>query len=94
MAGNWFVVLHQDSDAAAVLGSYQAWEFEGHPALECSRVDWTNTHYLGLRLTPMPGHPKSDYQAWIPHHAVVTVLRAAADQTTPIGFVRSDLPTQ
>jgi hypothetical protein len=87
MAGNWFVVLHRESAAAEVLRPYQTLAFEGHTALECSSVDWTNTHYLGLRLSPTPVHPSMDSQAWVPHHAVAAVMQAEPGQSRPIGFV-------
>jgi len=86
MAGNWHVVLHRESAAAEVLRQFQTHEFEGHPVLECSRVDWTNTHYLGLRLSPTPVRPSPDSEAWVHHHEVVAVMRAGEDRA--IGFVQ------
>ncbi|WP_157810483.1 hypothetical protein [Achromobacter ruhlandii] len=88
MAGNLFVVLHRESGAAEVLAEQRSTEFEGHPAVECSRVDWTNTQYLGLRLSPTPLHPSRDYEAWVPHQSVVAVMQVQPDESRPIGFVQ------
>lgn len=88
MAGNWHVVLHRESAAAEVFAGLQTTDFEGHLAVECSHVDWTNTHYLGLRLSPTQLHPSRDYEAWVPHQSVVAVMQVQPGESRPIGFVQ------